>query len=132
MERKYWPNIILLLFRMRRPRWIYKLLEEGSETGSYLWEMLAEIYRAIRGWQYWLALMGIRALLEQVIIVKVGDQGSFMKNLNVFYDKGPIGDALRALGCAIHTTYATHCTTYEVGLGGVRQSSYGMGLTDSD
>ena len=45
--------------------------------------------------------MGIRALPEQVMILKVGDQGSFAKTLDVFCEKGlasPVQrDAIKAV-----------------------------------
>jgi hypothetical protein len=50
--------------------------------------MFAEVYEALWGGQHRLALMGVRALLEQVMILKVGDQGSFAKNLEAFCEKG--------------------------------------------
>jgi Domain of unknown function (DUF4145) len=51
-------------------------------------ELLNEIYEAVRGGQHRLAAMGVRALLEQVIIEKVGDQGTFSKNLDAFQTRG--------------------------------------------
>lgn len=37
-----------------------------------------------------------------------------------------------SLGRSVRTTYATHRTAYEVGLSGVRESSYGVSLADGD
>ncbi len=54
--------------------------------------LLDEIYEAMRGGQYRLAVMGIRALLEQLMISKVGDHGSFKENVNAFCDKGYISN----------------------------------------
>ena len=53
-----------------------------------LGDLLSEIYEAMRGGQKRLAAMGIRALLEEVMIDKVGDQGSFAKNLDTFCANG--------------------------------------------
>jgi Domain of unknown function (DUF4145) len=53
-------------------------------------ELFDEIYQAVGAGQYRLAVMGIRALLEQVMISNVGDQGSFERNLNIFCERGYI------------------------------------------
>jgi len=47
-----------------------------------------KIYEAVQGKQHRLALMGIRAFFEQLMIAKVGDQGSFAANLNKFLEEG--------------------------------------------
>ena len=52
--------------------------------------LLHEIYQAIRGTQHRLAAMGIRALLEQIMVSKVGDRGSFFEHLNSFQELGYI------------------------------------------
>jgi Domain of unknown function (DUF4145) len=68
--------------------------------------LLDEIYTAVGGGQYRLAAMGIRSLLEQVMIAKIGDRGSFSKNLDHFHELGYISlvqrDALTALLEARH------------------------------
>jgi hypothetical protein len=51
-------------------------------------ELLEEIYQAVHAGQLRIAAMGIRALLEQMMTAKVGDQGSFQKNLDVFHQQG--------------------------------------------
>jgi hypothetical protein len=43
-----------------------------------------EVYRAVDGGQHRLAAMGIRALLEQVMIMKVGDVPTFNAKLDEF------------------------------------------------
>jgi Domain of unknown function (DUF4145) len=53
-----------------------------------LGELLHEIYEAVQGKQHRLALMGIRAFFEQLMIAKVGDQGTFGANLNKFLEEG--------------------------------------------
>jgi hypothetical protein len=53
-----------------------------------LGELLHEIYEAVQGKQHRLALMGVRAFFEQLMIAKVGDQGSFTTNLNKFLEDG--------------------------------------------
>ena len=56
------------------PDWLYF----GRVAGP-LGSLLHEIYQAARGGQLRLAIMGIRALIEQVMIQKVEDSGSFAK-----------------------------------------------------
>lgn len=56
-------------------------------------ELFEEIYIALNSKCPRLASMGIRSLIEHVIIDKVGDQGSFTKNLDAFKQKGLISDA---------------------------------------
>jgi hypothetical protein len=53
-------------------------------------DLLEEIYTATQNDLPRLALMGIRALLEQVMILKVGDHRSFRENLKKFHEGGYI------------------------------------------
>jgi hypothetical protein len=62
----------------------------GGEKEAMIGQLLGEVCAAVRGRQYRLATMGIRSVLEQVIIAKVGDHGKFCKNLEQFYDAGYI------------------------------------------
>jgi hypothetical protein len=66
------------------PKWAdrYLLLEFVPRKGSEIADLLTEIYAAVNGGQHRLAAMGIRALLERVMINKVGDQGTFRGNLD--------------------------------------------------
>ncbi len=61
---------------------------------------MMEVYQAVAGGQYRLAAMGIRALLEQVMIQKVGDLKTFDLKLDEFQKQGYISaiqrDAMRA------------------------------------
>jgi hypothetical protein len=50
--------------------------------------LLEEIYTATQNNLPRLALMGVRALLEQVMILKVGDHGVFRENLKKFQEVG--------------------------------------------
>jgi hypothetical protein len=86
---------------------------EATGVPVDLRELLNEIYEAIRGRQYRLAAMGIRALLEQVMVNNVGDHGSFARNLDAFYEKGFISlvqrDSMTAIldvgHAAMHRAY---------------------------
>jgi hypothetical protein len=85
----------------RKPKWIDELV-----WGNYgidkvaIGEILSEVYRAVANNQYRLAAMGIRAALEQVMIMMVGDLRTFDEKLDAFQDKGYISllqrDAMRA------------------------------------
>ena len=67
---------------------------------SELVSLLKEIYEAVDSGQNRLAAMGIRALLEQVMILKVGDIRTFDQKLDKFQEQGYISliqrDAMRA------------------------------------
>lgn len=62
--------------------------DETNKTQVFLSELFDEIYRAVNGGQHRLATMGIRSLLETIMVANVGDHGSFVKNLEAFRDKG--------------------------------------------
>ena len=95
------------------PEWVSRL-DDTNENEAQLADLLKEIYAAVAGGQRRLAAMGIRALLEQVMILKVGDIGGFDKKLDGFQDKGFISlvqrDAMRTtldLGdAAMHRAFA--------------------------
>lgn len=71
----------------KEPPWLLSLVlgSNGNLAG-----LLHEIYQAIHGAQYRLAAMGLRALLEQIMVSTVGDQGTFENNLNLFHTEGYI------------------------------------------
>ena len=74
------------------PAWMFEF-EIGlirGENEQMIGQLLQEVYAAGRGGQYRLATMGIRSVLEHVIIAKVGDHQTFRKNLEQFYDAGYI------------------------------------------
>jgi hypothetical protein len=48
--------------------------------------LMREIYTAVQNGLTRLAAMGIRATLESVMIDKVGDKGSFVKNMDAFQE----------------------------------------------
>ena len=75
--------------------------------------LLNEIYTALHGECLSLAAMGVRALLERVMIDRVGDHDSFAENLKAFADKGYVAahqsDILKATldvgHASIHRNY---------------------------
>jgi hypothetical protein len=70
--------------------------------------LLREIHQAVRGRLNRLAAMGIRSLLEQLMISKVGDKKRFDKNLEAFKEQGWISlvqyDAVKTLLDVGHAT----------------------------
>jgi hypothetical protein len=80
VEHLYYPSPIA----RQRPQWILGLIlgfNFGPEA-PVLGSLLMEVYSAVAGEQYRLAAMGLRAVLEQTMIAKVGDKGRFDLNLN--------------------------------------------------
>jgi hypothetical protein len=69
------------------PRWLTELriIRDFDDSVE---DIVKEIYIALQNDAPSLAIMGIRALLEKIMIDKVGDQGSFTKNLATFLEKG--------------------------------------------
>jgi hypothetical protein len=70
--------------------------------------LLYQIHQAVLGRLNRLAAMGIRSLLEQLMISKVGDKGRFDKNLEAFKEQGWISlvqyDAVKTLLDVGHAT----------------------------
>jgi Domain of unknown function (DUF4145) len=104
-KREFYPYI-----SRQEPDWIIQRLRAGDKTESNLIGLLREIYQALHGGQYRLAAIGIRALLEQIMIMKVGDLGKFDQNLDAFKEKGYISPLQRdAMAAVIEIGHAaTH------------------------
>ncbi len=106
----YYPSAI---FRPR-PRWLVDLMMEVTWIdGQSIHDLLSEVYVALQNDQRALAAMGIRALLEQVMIEKSGDHGNFVANLKEFEKQGYVSHMqsnrlktiLEAGHAAIHRFY---------------------------
>jgi hypothetical protein len=84
----YYPPAI---FR-RRPEWMNKLALASFQGGSpqVLYELLTELYKGLQNDMPRLAAMGVRAVLEAVMLDKIGDQGSFTANVEKFASDGYI------------------------------------------
>src|SRR5208282_1300549 len=88
----YYPSPVARVL----PDWMFDfeligLLGGESELKELMiGQLLHEFYAAVRGGQYRLATMGIRSVLERVIIANVGDHHSFSKNLEQFSTAGYI------------------------------------------
>jgi hypothetical protein len=73
------------------PDWIFDFeLGLAGEKEQIIGQLLQEVYAAARGGQYRLAAMGIRSVLEHVMIAKVGDHHKFSENLEQFCKAGYI------------------------------------------
>jgi len=87
------------MFR-KLPAWA-RFMWMDYDEGMVVEGLLEEIHKAMQGDMRRLAAMGIRSLLEHVMIFKVGDQGSFVAHLDAFQKGGYISliqrDALRAI-----------------------------------
>ena len=76
------------------PKWLSDLLFV-CEFEDTIEGLIREIYIALQNDATKLAVMGIRALIETVMIDKVGDNGSFGNNINVFHQEGYISTKQR-------------------------------------
>lgn len=74
----------------RLPRWV-----DDIEVPSQVTDLVREIYVALDAAATRLAAMGVRALLEHVMIASVGDRGSFEKNLDAFEAEGHVSHRQR-------------------------------------
>jgi hypothetical protein len=97
VDHSYYPSPV----SRKKPSWFGEMALGwlGGVGADKLAELLHEIYQAVDGGQHRLAAMGIRALLEQVMVAKVGDQGTFEQKMQKFQDEGYISliqrDAMR-------------------------------------
>jgi hypothetical protein len=79
----------------QEPRWFRDLsLELGNEEEN-VHNLLKEVYVALQNNQKALAAMGVRALLEHIMVAKCGDNGSFAKNLEQFEKAGFVSQIQR-------------------------------------
>ena len=88
----YYPPAI----SRREPRWL-ELVDDilADDEQRYVVSVLREIYAALHNDARRLASMGIRALIERMMIHKVGDTGSFSGNLAKFESDGFISSKQR-------------------------------------
>jgi hypothetical protein len=99
----------------QEPRWLYDM--SGSNV-EIVRNILKEVYVGVQNDTRMIAAMGVRALIEYVMINAVGDLGSFSGNLAEFMKRGYISpkqrDILKAVleagHAAIHRAYQP---TYE-------------------
>lgn len=100
----------------RRPEWTDSLMLQSFGVGIHktLFELFSEVYKALQNGMPRLAAMGVRAVLESIMVDKVGDKGTFNKNVAAFAEEGHIAKkqvprinaVLDAGSAAIHRGYA--------------------------
>lgn len=84
------------IFR-KKPRWLSQLELDLDSDNDFVHTRLGEIYVAIQHNLKSLAAMGIRSLLERIMITKVGqDCGTFAKNIAKFEELGYLSSKERA------------------------------------
>jgi len=107
------------------PRVFRKLPAWHSELQTYkkqeltVSDLLQEVYVALQNDLRRLTAMGIRSLLEHIMIDKVGDKGTFQKNINEFassgfiskLQKGFLETALEAGHASIHRDFKPNVKT---------------------
>lgn len=85
------------------PKWMDRLDEQWHIT-----KLLREVYIAIQQGATAIAAMGIRAIIEAMMIEKVGDQGSFRKNLEACKKQGLMSASQeKVLGAALEIGHAS-------------------------
>ena len=105
----YFPAAI---FR-RNPEWFKELRLELSTGDEFVEHLLKEIYVALQHNLPSLAAMGVRSLLEKIMVSKTGDLGSFVQNIAEFETLGYVSriqrerlEAILEAGhAAIHRTF---------------------------
>jgi hypothetical protein len=106
----YFPPAI---FR-RPPAWFGSLKKKLKGDSRVVERLLKEIYVALQNDLPALAVMGIRALLEGVMIAKVSDQGSFVQNIGEFERLGYVSKLQRSrLETILEAGHATIHRDYE-------------------
>jgi hypothetical protein len=88
---RYYPPAI----SRRMPYWVSDIETKGDNT--FIEDILREVYIALQNDSRRLATMGIRALLEHVMIDKIGDKGNFIANLNEFQKQGYVAPKQREI-----------------------------------
>src|SRR5690606_28011934 len=110
IEINYFPPAI----SKPEPKWLSGLLGINSSPDDvFIVDILGEIYSALHNNSRRLAVMGIRALIEHLMIKEVKDKGSFRKNIEAFQTAGYISEKQREMiepileagHAAIHRSY---------------------------
>lgn len=79
----------------QEPRWFRNLWFQLKHEEQNVHSLLNEVYVALQNNQKALAAMGIRALLEHVMVAKCGDNGGFARNLEKFEKAGFVSQIQR-------------------------------------
>lgn len=95
----------------KEPAW---LVDMSGKSAALAKSLLKEIYVGVQNGMKMIATMGVRSLMEYVMIDSVGDQGTFGKNLTEFASKGFISDKQRdILDVVLEAGHATTHRAYQ-------------------
>ncbi|AFI89934.1 DUF4145 domain-containing protein [Pectobacterium parmentieri] len=99
----------------KEPKWLYRIDGDGMVLGtSDKIEIFREIYISLKNNTPRLAVMGVRALLEMVMIENIEDQGSFVKNLSKLKESGYISNyQFEAINKVIEAGHASMHRSYK-------------------
>lgn len=98
------------------PRLIFPFNAETGPVNSEIIGLINEIYISVQNSCYRLTVMGIRALIEAVMIQKVGDKGNFQANMKAFQEQGYISEIqCKALEQVLNAGHATIHRSYNPG-----------------
>lgn len=90
------------------PSWLTQLDGDFDSNRRYIVALIREIYSALHNDSRKLAVMGVRALLEHVMISTVGDHGTFEKNLENFQVQGYLsGKQRKSIESILQAGHAT-------------------------
>jgi hypothetical protein len=112
IKTQYYPPAIFRSY----PIWFSELehlgymekIKKNDTEYLYIFKLLQEIYIGLQSGSIRLSTMGIRALLESIMIHKVSDNGSFKKNLDEFEKQGYISHSQKSiLNTVLETGHAT-------------------------
>ena len=85
----YFPSALI----RPKPKWLLDLFAETIfEPSASVYALLSEVYVTLQNGAPSLAAMGIRAIIEAVMIEKLGDSGTFRENLASLLHKGLISE----------------------------------------
>ncbi|MEO3430719.1 DUF4145 domain-containing protein [Pelagibius sp. CAU 1746] len=111
------------------PDWIGNLTDPFHFGDNPVEELLKEVYTALHNRSRRLAAIGTRSLLEHVMIEKIGDQGSFAKNVEAFKEAGYLSSVQADF--LIETLEAGHASTHRAWKPNRNQLNTLMDVTES-
>jgi hypothetical protein len=97
----------------RAPLWVsdhFFSLRSAADVPEEICDLMREIYTALQNASHRLAAMGIRAVLERMMIDRVGDRGNFKATMDAFQEAGY--PSLRQAGILETVLEAGHAATH--------------------
>jgi hypothetical protein len=77
----------------RKPPWLSSFDSPFWYGGTFIEKILKEIYSALQNGSISLATIGVRALIEHIMIEKCGDSGTISGNIEAFFAAGHVSAA---------------------------------------